>query len=51
MRISADAIIDFIPATGTVTEKNVDHFCMVTTKAVIDTIAADRERFRVADGP
>jgi catechol 2,3-dioxygenase-like lactoylglutathione lyase family enzyme len=51
VRISDDAIIDFIPAAGTVTEKNVDHFCMITTKSVIDAIAADREQWRVADGP
>jgi catechol 2,3-dioxygenase-like lactoylglutathione lyase family enzyme len=50
-RISDEAIIDFIPAAGTVTEKNVDHVCMITTRAVIDTVAADRERYRVADGP
>jgi catechol 2,3-dioxygenase-like lactoylglutathione lyase family enzyme len=50
-RISDDAIIDFVPAVDTVTERNVDHFCMVTTRAVVDSIDADRDRFRVADGP
>ena len=52
VRVSADAIIDLVPADGTPTERNVDHFCLVTDRATVDAVvAADGTTFRVVDGP
>jgi catechol 2,3-dioxygenase-like lactoylglutathione lyase family enzyme len=51
VRISADTIIDLIPADGAVTTPNVDHFCLVAAAAVVAALAADRDRYRVTDGP
>jgi catechol 2,3-dioxygenase-like lactoylglutathione lyase family enzyme len=47
VRVSASAIIDLIPGAGTVTEHNVDHFCLVADRATVDAIAADTETFRL----
>jgi catechol 2,3-dioxygenase-like lactoylglutathione lyase family enzyme len=51
VRVSTGTIIDLVPATGVVTERNVDHLCLVADRATVDTIAADTETFRVIDGP
>ena len=51
VRVSAATIIDLVPATGVVTERNVDHLCLVADRATVDAIAADSETFRVIDGP
>jgi catechol 2,3-dioxygenase-like lactoylglutathione lyase family enzyme len=51
VRVSRETIIDLIPAAGAVTERNVDHFCLVADRATVDAIAADRDTFRVVDGP
>jgi catechol 2,3-dioxygenase-like lactoylglutathione lyase family enzyme len=47
VRVDAGTIIDLVPATGTVDERNVDHFCLVADRATVDAIAADPERFRL----
>jgi catechol 2,3-dioxygenase-like lactoylglutathione lyase family enzyme len=51
VRISADAIIDLVAADGPIDAPNVDHFCLVTSAAVVDALAAERERYRVTEGP
>jgi catechol 2,3-dioxygenase-like lactoylglutathione lyase family enzyme len=51
VRVSAATIIDLVPATGVVTERNMDHLCLVADRATVDAIAADTETFRVIDGP
>ncbi len=51
VRASADAIIDLIPAAGPVTERNVDHFCLVADRATVDAIAADPDTFRIHEAP
>ena len=51
VRVSAATIIDLVPATGVVTERNVDHLCLVADRATVDAIAADSETVRVIDGP
>jgi len=51
VRVSAATIIDLVPATGVVTERNVDHLCLVADRATVDAIVADSETFRVIDGP
>ncbi len=51
VRISAEAIIDLIPAGDGPVNPNVDHFCLVATAAVVEALAADRERYRVGEGP
>jgi catechol 2,3-dioxygenase-like lactoylglutathione lyase family enzyme len=51
VRVSTGTIIDLVPATGVVTERNVDHLCLVADRATVDAIAADTETFRVIDGP
>jgi catechol 2,3-dioxygenase-like lactoylglutathione lyase family enzyme len=51
VRVSAATIIDLVPATGVVTERNMDHHCLVADRATVDAIAADTETFRVIDGP
>ena len=33
---------------GIVTERNVDHFCLVANRATVDAIAADAETFRMS---
>jgi catechol 2,3-dioxygenase-like lactoylglutathione lyase family enzyme len=49
--VSTDTIIDLVPATGVVTERNVDHICLVADHATVDAIAGDPETFQVIDGP
>jgi catechol 2,3-dioxygenase-like lactoylglutathione lyase family enzyme len=51
VRVSAGTIIDLIPAAGPVTERNVDHFCLVADRATVDAIAADTETFRMSEEP
>jgi catechol 2,3-dioxygenase-like lactoylglutathione lyase family enzyme len=51
VRASADTIIDLIPAAGAVTERNVDHFCLVADRATVDAIAADPDTFRIHEAP
>jgi catechol 2,3-dioxygenase-like lactoylglutathione lyase family enzyme len=51
VRASADVIIDLIPAAGAVTERNVDHFCLVADRATVDAIAADPDTFRIHEAP
>ena len=51
VRVSRETIIDLIPATGVVTERNIDHFCLVADRATVDAIAADGDTFRLVDGP
>ena len=51
VRVSADAIIDLIPAQAAVGERNVDHFCLVADADTVSAIDADRESFRVVSGP
>jgi catechol 2,3-dioxygenase-like lactoylglutathione lyase family enzyme len=50
VRVSADTIIDLVPG-GPVTERNVDHLCLVADRSSVDAIAADGDTFRIADGP
>jgi catechol 2,3-dioxygenase-like lactoylglutathione lyase family enzyme len=51
VRASAATIIDLIPAGGSVTERNVDHFCLVADRATVDAIAADTDTFRIPEAP
>ena len=51
VRVSAETIIDLIPATGLVTERNVDHICLVADRETVNTIAADTETFRLIGEP
>src|SRR5262245_48186846 len=51
VRVSRETIIDLVPATGAVTERNVDHFCLVADRATVDAIAADGDSFRVIGEP
>jgi catechol 2,3-dioxygenase-like lactoylglutathione lyase family enzyme len=51
VRASATTIIDLIPAGGPVTERNVDHFCLVADRATVDAIAADTDTFRIHEAP
>jgi catechol 2,3-dioxygenase-like lactoylglutathione lyase family enzyme len=51
VRVSAGTIIDLISASGAVTERNVDHFCLVADRATVDAIAADTESFRIVEQP
>jgi catechol 2,3-dioxygenase-like lactoylglutathione lyase family enzyme len=47
VRVSSETIIDLVPAAGVVTERNVDHFCLVADRATVDAIAADAVMFRM----
>jgi catechol 2,3-dioxygenase-like lactoylglutathione lyase family enzyme len=51
VRVSAETIIDLVPATGAVTERNVDHLCLVADRATVDAIAADPATFRLLGPP
>jgi catechol 2,3-dioxygenase-like lactoylglutathione lyase family enzyme len=51
VRASATTIIDLIPAAGSVTEGNVDHFCLVADRATVEAIAADTDAFRIHEVP
>ncbi len=51
VRVSPDVVIDIIPSRGGVSEPNVDHFCLVADSDTVATIDADRESFRVVQGP
>jgi catechol 2,3-dioxygenase-like lactoylglutathione lyase family enzyme len=51
VRVSPDVIVDLVPRAGDVTERNVDHVCLVAGADTIDSVDADRESFRVVDGP
>jgi catechol 2,3-dioxygenase-like lactoylglutathione lyase family enzyme len=51
VRASAATIIDLIPAAGSVSEPNVDHFCLVADRATVDAIAAATDTFRIHEAP
>lgn len=51
VRVSPDVIIDLVAAAGPVTERNVDHLCLIVTAETVTSVDADRESFRVVDGP
>src|SRR3954454_7272202 len=51
VRADATTIIDLIPRRGQVTERNLDHLCLVVADGVVDAVAAARDEFRVVDGP
>ncbi len=51
VRASEATIIDLIPAGGTITERNVDHFCLVADRATVDAVAADTDTFRIHEAP
>ena len=52
VRLSAETIIDLIPADGPVAERNVDHFCVVADRASVDAVAAGNGTlFNVVAGP
>src|SRR5262245_40604346 len=51
VRSKAATIIDLIPAGATITERNVDHFCLVADRATVDAIAADTDTFRIHEAP
>jgi catechol 2,3-dioxygenase-like lactoylglutathione lyase family enzyme len=51
VRASGATIIDLIPAGGTITERNVDHFCLVADRATVDAVAADTDTFRIHEAP
>jgi catechol 2,3-dioxygenase-like lactoylglutathione lyase family enzyme len=51
VRADESTIIDLIPAGGPVTERNVDHFCLVVADGVVDAVAAAGDAFRIVDGP
>lgn len=51
VRADATTIIDLIPTRGDVTERNLDHLCLVVADGVVDAVAAAGELFRVVDGP
>ena len=51
VRADESTIIDLIPARGQVTERNVDHFCLVVADGVVDAVAAAGDVFRIVDGP
>ena len=51
VRVSPESLIDLIPATGAVTERNLDHLCVVADRASVDAIAADGETFRLIGEP
>lgn len=50
VRVSPDTIIDLVPATGAVGERNVDHLCLVADRPTVDAIATSPS-LRVVDGP
>lgn len=50
VRVSPGCIIDLFAGDGSSTGGNLDHFCLVATRADVDATAAD-ERFTVVDGP
>ena len=52
VRLSPESIIDLIPADGPISERNVDHFCVVADRASVDAVAAaDGTQFNVVAGP
>ena len=51
VRADATTIIDLIPARGDITERNLDHLCLVVADGVVDAVAAAGELFHVVDGP
>jgi catechol 2,3-dioxygenase-like lactoylglutathione lyase family enzyme len=50
VRADESTIIDLVRARGTVTERNLDHLCLVVAEGVVDAVAAS-DRFTVVDGP
>lgn len=51
VRISPDTIIDLLATGQPSNGRNVDHICLVASAETVDTIDANRNRFRVVDGP
>jgi catechol 2,3-dioxygenase-like lactoylglutathione lyase family enzyme len=51
VRADATTIIDLIPARAEVTERNLDHLCLVVADGVVDAVAAASDLFTVVDGP
>lgn len=51
VRISAETIIDLVPASGDFAERNVDHFCVVADRASVDAIVAGEGGLEIVDGP
>ncbi len=51
VRVSAGTIIDLVPASGVVGERNVDHFCLVADRATVDAIGAAGDTFRLIGEP
>ena len=47
VRVSAETIIDLIPATAAVTERNLDHICLVADRAMVDAIAGGEAGLRL----
>lgn len=51
VRVSTETIIDLVPGAGAVTERNVDHLCLVADRATVDAIAAAPDAFRLLGEP
>ncbi|MBA3605584.1 MAG: VOC family protein [Acidimicrobiia bacterium] len=60
VRVTPEVIIDLIPrhaddaaaaAAAAAAERNVDHICLVASAETIATVDAERDSFRVVDGP
>lgn len=51
VRVSADTIIDLVAAAGVITERNLDHLCLVADRATVDAIAVDADTFRLIGSP
>lgn len=51
VRVSPETIIDLVARHGEVSERNVDHICLVATADSVAAIDTDRTTFRVVDGP
>jgi catechol 2,3-dioxygenase-like lactoylglutathione lyase family enzyme len=50
VRVDDSTIIDLIPATAAISDRNLDHLCLVVAEGVVDAVAAS-DRFTVVDGP
>ncbi len=51
VRADESTIIDLVPATGQVVERNLDHLCLVVAEGVVDAVVAAGDAFRIVDGP
>lgn len=50
VRVSAETIIDLVPAVEPVRDRNVDHICLVADRTTVDAIAVSPS-LRVVSGP